>query len=98
MYKMTDEEFYKVYGRMPRRSGRNKKKKVKVYWHRIIIALLILALAVFGIVKLISFIVGKVKAARRIATVRMQLRSTAVMITTPHPKIKKKTLLIRISN
>ncbi len=64
MYKMTDEEFYKVYGRMPRRSGRNKKKKVKVYWHRIIIALLILALAVFGIVKLISFIVGKVKGGK----------------------------------
>ena len=62
MYKMTDEEFYEVYGRMPRRTDpKKRKKKVKVYWHRIIIALIILALVIIGIVKLISFIAGKVK-------------------------------------
>lgn len=58
MYKMTDEEFYEIYGRMPRRT---KKKKIKIYWHRIIIALIILILLIIGIVKLIQFIVGKVK-------------------------------------
>ncbi|MBQ8965373.1 N-acetylmuramoyl-L-alanine amidase [Ruminococcus sp.] len=63
MYKMTDEEFYEVYGRMPRRA-QPRKKKVKVYWGRIIIALIILALIIFGIVKLILFIVGKVKGGK----------------------------------
>ena len=60
MYKMTDEEFYEVYGRMPRRTP-PKKKKVKIYWGRIIIALIILVLIIFGIVKLVMLIVGKVK-------------------------------------
>ena len=61
MYRMTDEEFYEVYGRMPRRNPHKKKKKIKIYWHRIIIALIILILIVFGIVKLVKLIVGKVK-------------------------------------
>lgn len=58
MYKMTDEEFYEIYGRMPRRT---RKKKIKIYWHRIIIALIILILLIIGIVKLIQLIIGKVK-------------------------------------
>ncbi|MBR1862613.1 MAG: N-acetylmuramoyl-L-alanine amidase [Ruminococcus sp.] len=59
---MTDEEFYQIYGRMPRRSG-PKKRKVKVYWGRVIIALVLLILLIVGIVKLIGLIVGKVKGS-----------------------------------
>ena len=55
MYKMSDEEFFKVYGRMPRRNNnKNKKKKVKVYWSRIVVALIVVILLVVGIVKLAS--------------------------------------------
>ncbi|WP_295157698.1 N-acetylmuramoyl-L-alanine amidase [uncultured Ruminococcus sp.] len=63
MYKMTDEEFYEVYGRMPRRA-QSKKKKVKIYWGRIIIALIILVLIIVGIVKLIMLIAGKGKGKK----------------------------------
>ncbi len=55
MYKMSDEEFFKVYGRMPRRNNnKNKKKKVKVYWSRIAVALIVVILLVVGIVKFAS--------------------------------------------
>ena len=64
MYRMTDEEFYEVYGRMPRRTQNKKKKRIKIYWHRIIIALIILALIVFGIVKLVKLIVGKISGGK----------------------------------
>ena len=52
---MSDQEFYERYGRMPYR----KKKKVKIYWHRIIIALIIFIGLIFGIVKLIGLAVDK---------------------------------------
>ena len=60
MYKMSDEEFYQVYGRMPRRN-KNKKKNVKVYWGRIIISVIAVILIVTGIVKLA---VGRSKKGR----------------------------------
>lgn len=59
MYKMSDKEFYEVYGRMPRRT---KKKKIKVYWHRVIVALIILILMIVGMVKLVKLIVGKFRS------------------------------------
>ena len=47
MQRMTDQEFYEVYGRMPRRTDpKKKKKKVKVYWGRIIAALIVLFLLI----------------------------------------------------
>ncbi len=57
---MSDQEFYELYGRMPRR---NKKKKIKIYWHRIIIALIILIGLIVGLVKLVTFTVGKIKGS-----------------------------------
>ena len=63
MYKMTDEEFYEVYGRMPRRT-QHKKKKVKVYWGRIIVAFIVLLLIILGIVKVIKLIAGKAKGGK----------------------------------
>lgn len=60
---MTDQEFYEQYGRMPRRVQPGKKK-VKIYWGRIIIALIILILIIVGIVKLIGFAVGKIKGGK----------------------------------
>lgn len=59
---MTDQEFYELYGRMPRRTQPGKKK-VKIYWGRIIIALIILVLIIVGIVKLIGFTVRKIKGS-----------------------------------
>lgn len=56
---MTDQEFYELYGRMPRRTQPGKKK-IKVYWGRVIIALIILILIIVGIVKLIGFAIGKI--------------------------------------
>lgn len=52
---MTEEEFYQKYGRYPIRTIK-KKKKVKVYWGRIFIALVVLLAVIMGIVKLINFI------------------------------------------
>ena len=64
MQRMTDQEFYEVYGRMPRRTDpKKKKKKVKVYWGRIIAALIVLFLLILSIVKLGKFIAGKRKGA-----------------------------------
>ena len=62
MYKMTDEEFYEVYGRMPRRT-QHKKKKVKIYWGRIIAALIVILLIILGLVKLVKLIAGKGKGS-----------------------------------
>ena len=56
---MTDEEFEKLYGRPPVRPG--TQKKVKVYWGRIIIALIVFVLIVTGIVQLIRSIVNHFK-------------------------------------
>ena len=56
---MTDEEFREKYGRDPVKPGQHTK--VKVYWDRIVIALVLLALVVFVIVKAISAIVGAIK-------------------------------------
>lgn len=58
MYKMSDEEFYQVYGRMPRKT-QNKKKKVKVYWGRISIALVAIIIIIVGIVKIVGAVSGK---------------------------------------
>ncbi|MBO4865041.1 MAG: N-acetylmuramoyl-L-alanine amidase [Ruminococcus sp.] len=58
MYKMSDEEFYQVYGRMPRKN-KNKKKKVKVYWGRISIALVAIILIIVVIVKIVGAVSGK---------------------------------------
>lgn len=55
---MSDEEFEQIYGRKP---VRRTVKKKKIYWNRIIIALIILAAIVFGIVQLISFVASKIK-------------------------------------
>ncbi|MBR1764300.1 MAG: N-acetylmuramoyl-L-alanine amidase [Ruminococcus sp.] len=56
---MTDEEFEKLYGRPPVRSG--TQKRVKVYWGRIIIALIVFVLIVTGIVQLVRSIVRHFK-------------------------------------
>ena len=53
---MTDEEFREKYGRDPVKPGQHTK--VKVYWDRIIIAIILLALLIFGVVKIISAIAG----------------------------------------
>ena len=58
---MTDEEFREKYGRDPVKPGQHKR--VKVYWDRIIIALILLILLIFGIVKGISAIVGAIKGS-----------------------------------
>ena len=58
MYKMSDEEFYQVYGRMPRKN-KNTKKKVKVYWGRISIALVAIILIIVAIVKIVGAVSGK---------------------------------------
>lgn len=63
MYKMSDEEFYQVYGRMPRKN-KNKKKKVKVYWGRISITAVVLIIVIVGIVKIVGAVSGKSKKGR----------------------------------
>ncbi len=55
---MSDEEFQRIYGRPP---VRKTKKKVKIYWNRIIIAAVIFIGIVVGFVKLVTFTVGKIK-------------------------------------
>lgn len=55
---MSDEEFKRIYGRPP---IRKKKKKVKIYWNRIIIAAVIFIGIIIGFVKLVTFTVGKIK-------------------------------------
>lgn len=56
---MTDKEFEEKYGRPPVKPGEHVK--VKVYWDRIIIALILLILLIIGVVKIISAIVGAFK-------------------------------------
>ncbi|MBE6867939.1 MAG: N-acetylmuramoyl-L-alanine amidase [Ruminococcus albus] len=63
MYKMSDEEFYQVYGRMPRKN-KKKKKKVKVYWGRISIAAVVLIIAIVGIVKIAGAVSEKSKKGK----------------------------------
>lgn len=58
---MTDEEFKEKYGRYPVKPGQHTK--VKVYWDRIIIALILLILLIFGVVKGIMAIVGAIKGS-----------------------------------
>lgn len=53
---MTDKEFEEKYGRPPVKPGQHAK--VKVYWDRVIIALVLLALLIVVVVKIISAIVG----------------------------------------
>jgi len=55
---MSDEEFQRIYGRPP---VRKTKKKVKIYWNRIIIAAVIFIGIIIGFVKLVTFTVGKIK-------------------------------------
>lgn len=56
---MSNEEFENIYGRPPIRKADNKK--VKIYWNRIIIALIILILIILGIIQLIKGIVKHFK-------------------------------------
>ena len=58
---MTDEEFREKYGRDPVKPGQHTK--VKVYWDRIIIALVLIILLIFGIVKGIMAIAGAIKGS-----------------------------------
>lgn len=53
---MTDKEFEEKYGRPPVKPGQHAK--VKVYWDRVIIALVLLVLLIIVVVKIISAIVG----------------------------------------
>ncbi|MBP1533366.1 MAG: N-acetylmuramoyl-L-alanine amidase [Ruminococcus sp.] len=78
MQRMTDQEFYEFYGRMPRRSDpKKKKKKVKVYWGRIIAALIVLLLMILGIVKLVKFIAGKKKGGEEPSVTSSAVDKTA---------------------
>ncbi len=54
MANMSDEEFIEMYGRPP---VRVKKRRYKVYWNRVIIALVILILIIAGLVQLVKTIV-----------------------------------------
>ena len=56
---MTDEEFERLYGRKPVRPGTHTR--VKVYWGRIIIALIVLVLIICGLWQLIRSIVNHFK-------------------------------------
>ncbi len=58
MNTISDEEFERIYGRKPVRRVVRKKK---IYWNRIIIALIIFAAVIFGIVQLIGIVVSKIK-------------------------------------
>lgn len=51
---MTDEEFERLYGRKPTRP--NTQKRVKVYWGRVFIALLVLIMIILGLVQLVRSI------------------------------------------
>lgn len=62
---MSDEEFQRIYGRPPRR----KKKKVKIYWNRIFIALVILVGIIIGFVKLVTFAVDKISGGEKAAPI-----------------------------
>mgnify|MGYP005864593751 CR=1 FL=1 len=57
MNTLSDEEFEQIYGRKPVR----RVKKKKIYWNRIIIALIILIGIVTGLVKLTALVVSKIK-------------------------------------
>lgn len=56
---MTDEEFERLYGRRPVRAG--TRKRVKVYWGRVIIALIVLVLIICGLWQLIRSIYNHFK-------------------------------------
>ena len=57
MNTLSDEEFEQIYGRKPVR----RVKKKKIYWNRIIIALIILIGIITGLVKLTALVVSKIK-------------------------------------
>lgn len=56
---MSDEEFAELYGRPPVRTSKSVKRKI--YWNRIIIALVLLILLIFGIVQLVRSLTGSFK-------------------------------------
>ena len=64
---MSDEEFERLYGRPPVKQG--TQKRVKIYWGRIIIALMILVLIICGIVQLIKSIVRHFSSDDTVPTV-----------------------------
>lgn len=83
MNSMSDEEFIKRYGRPPVR--RRTVKRKKIYWNRIIIALIILIALIMGIVQLISAIAGKLKnnkdnisLSAKTTTIQTENKGTAV--------------------
>lgn len=57
MNTLSDEEFEQIYGRKPVR----RVKKKKIYWNRIIIALIILIGIIIGLVKLTALVVSKIR-------------------------------------
>lgn len=59
MATISDEEFIEMYGRPPVR--KKKPKKRKVYWNRIIIALVLLVMIIFGLVQLVKAVAGHFK-------------------------------------
>ena len=76
---MTDKEFYEIYGRYPRRNTAQKRTvkvvKTKIYWNRIIVALLILIGIIWGITQLCSLIFGGKKDKE---TVNTNVKNTSV--------------------
>lgn len=56
---MSDEEFAELYGRPPVRTSKSVKRKI--YWNRIVIALVLLILLIFGIVQLVRSLTGSFK-------------------------------------
>lgn len=57
MNTLSDEEFEQIYGRKPVR----RVKKKKIYWNRIIIALIILIGIITGLVKLTALVASKIR-------------------------------------
>ena len=57
MNTLSDEEFEQIYGRKPVR----RVKKKKIYWNRIIIALIILIGIIVGLVKLTALVASKIR-------------------------------------
>ncbi|MDE6148873.1 MAG: N-acetylmuramoyl-L-alanine amidase [Ruminococcus sp.] len=61
---ISNEEFKRLYGRPP-----VKKKKVKIYWNRIIIALVIVILIIFGISQAVKGLIKHFKDDDNVAAV-----------------------------
>ncbi|MBQ9375725.1 MAG: N-acetylmuramoyl-L-alanine amidase [Ruminococcus sp.] len=69
---MTNEEFKKEYGRLP-----YKKKKKKIYWGRIIITVIVLALIIFGIVQAVRAVKNHSKGDKLANATTSQAQSSS---------------------